>query len=426
PTSVGNDALGRDVAAFMAFLHGRGYADMAGFLRKEVDTKALLTYLNGWSETPAFMANRQAFDFVDNHFYWDHPSFLGQSWGLPSKGWSGGGSATAAGGAGPDAVSMTRLYGKPFTVSEWDYVYPNPYRAEGGLIMGAVSSLQDWDAIWRFAYSHGRDSVIAPRPADYFNMAQDPLRQASERVGLLLFLRGDVSAAPSVQSSNVSAKQLTEPNQPVFLFLRAQDSILRSQMGVRLTDDAPKPKLKEGQITVSSGRDVGTRKQYESSSYDQKINVDKEAGRFVAATDRTISLTLDAGGTWKNDTATFATKEARAAITATSLDDKPVRSSKRLLITHLTDLQNTGATFATSDKLVLEKWGELPYLVRCGSATVTLTRPDAAKLKAWRLDTTGKRVAPLAVKATKTGATLELSTLAPDGSATLYYEVVAP
>lgn len=417
PTSVLNDAMGRDVAAFLAFLHGRGYDDMSGFLRKEIGTKALLTYLNGWSETPAFMANRQAFDFVDNHFYWDHPSFLGASWGLPSKGWSGGGSPTAAGGAGPDAVAMTRLFGKPFTVSEWDYVYPNQYRAEGGLIMGAVSSLQNWDAIWRFAYSHGRDSVIAPRPADYFNMAQDPLRQASERVGLLLFLRGDVKQTSASNMSVANAAELVQPGDKLPTIKRNTDEIMQKQVGVLQIDSkaALKSDAKVTRISTSDG-----------AKSLRQITVDRTAEQFAVNTPRTESVVLPEGGAWKTKVVAFGAKQAQATLSASSLDGKPLVISKRLLLTHLTDLQNSGATFATPDRIVLEKWGDLPYLVRRGSATVTITRPDAAKLKAWRLDTTGKRVAPLAVKATKTGATLELSTLAPDGSATLYYEVVAP
>lgn len=411
PKNMGDDALGRDVAAFFAFLHKRGYDEMTGFLRNEVGTKTLLTYLNGWSETPAFMATRNSFDFVDNHFYWDHPSFLGASWGLPSTGASGNSSAVAAGGAGPDVVAKTRLLGKPFTVSEWDYVFPNRYRAEGGLIMGAVSALQDWDAIWRFAYSHGREAVIAPRPADYFNMAQDPLRQASERTGLLLFLRGDMGVSNATTWSTVGLKELTEPNLPIPTFQRASDHMTTAVYGVTIQENGkykPEKNPRAGDMVT------------------QKVTLDKDTGQFVALTPKTVSLTLDKKGAWKNDTLSFDNAGERSTLTATALDSQPIASSKRLLLTHLTDLQNTNQKFSSSDRRVLEAWGELPYLVRRGAATVTLKRTDGATLKAYRLDTTGKRVAPLAIKATKDSAILELSTLAPDGSATLYYEVVAP
>ncbi|MBC8134660.1 MAG: hypothetical protein H8F28_02080 [Fibrella sp.] len=382
------------------------------------------------------MATRDSFDFVDNHFYWDHPSFLGTSWGLPSTGWSGNSSAVAAGGAGPDAVAMTRLYGKPFTVSEWDYVFPNRFRAEGGLIMGAVSALQDWDAIWRFAYSHGRDSVIAPRPADYFNMAQDPLRQASERTGILLFLRGDVKVAKNTVVAGVDPKELTRTGNvlPKLPNYRSITQITRT--GVLLKSGGDKEFGDTSDTAVNALRTTGRLTGMNKSDGNlQRISDTQQM--FLFGADTLVALltpmtqAIIAQET-ENDSAhstgdfTANIQGTNAAISVSSVDGKPVASSKRLLLIHLTDLQNTNQKFSSSDRRVLEAWGELPYLVRRGSATVTLKRGDAAKLKAYRLDTTGKRVAPLAIKATKDSAVLELSTLAPDGSATLYYEVIAP
>jgi hypothetical protein len=436
PRNMADDALGRDVAAFFAFLHKRGWDEMSGFLRNEIGTKTVLTYLNGWSETPAFMATRDSFDFVDNHFYWDHPSFLGASWGLPSTGASGNSSAVAAGGAGPDAVAMTRLYGKPFTVSEWDYVFPNRYRAEGGMIMGAVSALQDWDAIWRFAYSHGRDSVIAPRPADYFNMAQDPLRQASERTGVLLFLRGDAKTSSNTVTVGIDPKEFTSAgaNLPKFPDYRAITQIAR--VGVSLgsggttefggTAQAALDALRRtGKLTAANSSDGGRQKVSDT----QQLFISGEEKIAAVVTPRThviVGPEMEAGTVRSTGAVTANIQRTNAVISVSSLDSQPVGASKRLLITHLTDLQNTNQRFSSSDRRILEAGGNLPYLVRRGSATLTLKRKDGAQLKAWRLDTTGRRVAAIPVKATKDSAILELSTLAPDGIATLYYEVVAP
>src|SRR5205085_5846041 len=46
PRSVESNARGRDVGVFLATLHGQAYAEMSRFLRDDVGTKALLTYLN--------------------------------------------------------------------------------------------------------------------------------------------------------------------------------------------------------------------------------------------------------------------------------------------------------------------------------------------------------------------------------------------
>jgi hypothetical protein len=107
-----------------------------------------------------------------------------------------------------------------------------------------------------------------------------------------------------------------------------------------------------------------------------------------------------------------------------SLDGKPVSESGRLLVAHVTDIQNTGARYSTSNRRILESWGTLPHLAKRGTANLTLTRKLTGKVEAWRLDTSGKRLTPLAATLTGTELTLPLTTLGPDGKATIYYEVV--
>jgi hypothetical protein len=441
PGSVSNDRRGRDLAAFLATVHRRGYAKMKAFLRDEVKTAALLTDMNGWSETPAYMAARTDLDWVDNHFYWDHPNFLGQSWQLPSEGGSGGRGAVETAGAGPNAMSMTRLFGKPFSVSEYNYSAPNRYRAEGGLIMGAASALQDWDAVWRFAYSHSRDAVTGAQPLDYFNMATDPAGMAGERAALLLFLRGDLKPAPNAVSLVRSEKALLETRDaaPADGF---RELTLVTRVGTRVEKEgagAPPPaRPTETRMTAGASgdalkalRDAGKLPAANKTdltagvrqSETGELFVDGDAGVLRITTPRTAGGVAQASTTLTAGPLTAAVTGTRAAVWASSLDGKPVAESRRLLLVHLTDVQNTGMRYAAPDRRVLEDWGTLPHIVRRGAATVTLVRPDASRLVAWRLDTSGKRVAPVPVRAEDGRAVLDLSTAGPDGKATLYYEV---
>ena len=93
-----------------------------------------------------------------------------------------------------------RLLDKPFTLTEFNYAAPFRYRAEGGLLTGALAALQDWGGLWRFAYSHNRDNLFTPQPLSYFDLAADPLNQAADRAAILLFRRGDVRPAPHAVS----------------------------------------------------------------------------------------------------------------------------------------------------------------------------------------------------------------------------------
>lgn len=440
PARVESNARGRDFAAFLTHLHERSYEEMSRLLRKEIGTKALLTSMNGWSEVPAFMAARTRFDWVDNHFYWDHPHFLQRSWQLPSQGGSGGGSAVEAGGAGPDSVAMTRLYGKPFSVSEYNYSAPNPYRAESGLLMGAASALQDWDAVWRFAYSHSRDSVANPSRLGYFDMATDPVQMASERAALLLYLRRDAAPSKTRAVALTSRDELMRrPEANPIPNLR--DLTLVTQTGVKVQEENAKSTTSPNEIVMESGDAREALKRLRSTpsfrgnrtdlvagiieSETGELFLDADRGRMRIVTPKTVGGIAREGDRIQAGPLVVTVEGARAAVWASSLDSRPVSESRRLLVVHATDVQNTGMRYSSQEMRVLEDWGRLPHLVRAGSAGVTLAHVNAKGLKAWRLDTSGNRIEPIPVAVENGRAALRLSTRDSKGNATLYYEIAA-
>jgi hypothetical protein len=438
PRSVERSAHGRDLALFLTQLHEAAYAEMSRFLKQEIGTKALLTYLNGWSETPAFMEARTHFDWVDNHFYWDHPEFLEKNWQLPTKGWSGGGSALDLAGAGPTNVAMTRLYGKPFSVSEFNYVAPNSYRAEGGLLIGAAAALQDWDALWRFAYSHSREALAEPVPIDYFNVAADPDTLASERAALLLFVRRDAKSAPHRAVAAASREDLVvHPKDSPFPNL--SDLTWVAKVGVSV--EPPSAGATEpGEVRVTAGSSAnalnrlrrlsgfpsGNRTNLNAGIRESETGetyIDADRGEMIVRTPLTAGGIARAGDSIQAGPLTAKISGARAAIWASSLDGEPLEKSRRILIVHATDVQNSGEKFRSQEKIVLEDWGRLPYLARAGRAEVSLVHEKPTRLKAWRLDASGRRISPLPVTAKNVKIILPLSTRDPSGKATLYYEL---
>src|SRR5437868_12362680 len=122
--------------------------------------------------------SRETYDYVDDHFYVDHPHFLEKPWQLPAR--CENTSPVAAGAPGGRGCAFVRLYGKPFTITEYNYAGPGQYRGVGGVLTGALAALQDWSGVWRFGYSHNRANLFAPAPMGNFDMASDPLSQASE------------------------------------------------------------------------------------------------------------------------------------------------------------------------------------------------------------------------------------------------------
>ena len=68
--------------------------------------------------------------------------------------------------------------------------------------------------------------------------------------------------------------------------------------------------------------------------------------------------------------------------------------SSHLLLTHLTDVQNSGIQYADEALTILLDWGRLPHLMRRGAARIELAL-DAKEGSAWRvfrLSPSGKRL----------------------------------
>ena len=88
-----------------------------------------------------------------------------------------------------------RFFDRPFTISEWNYCGPGRFRGLGGIATGAEAALQDWSALWRFAWAHGVSGVTNPEQKGLgpFDVANDPLQRASDLACVFLFLRGDLA-----------------------------------------------------------------------------------------------------------------------------------------------------------------------------------------------------------------------------------------
>jgi hypothetical protein len=98
----------------------------------------------------------------------------------------------------------------------------------------------------------------------------------------------------------------------------------------------------------------------------------------------------------------------------------PIRSSKRLLVAHLTDLQNTGGTYAEPALQVLLAWGKLPHLVHTGTATVRLSLNDASQYKVYSLSTSGRRIGEVPAKAEGGKLVFTCDVKGPEGARMMY------
>ncbi|MHC4201952.1 MAG: PA14 domain-containing protein, partial [Planctomycetota bacterium] len=120
---------GRDLAVFCAETERDMFRRMKRFLREEVGTRALLTNMNGWTNRLPYQAARTEYDFVDDHFYVDHPQFIEKPWQLPSR--CPNTSPVAGGATGGRHCGFRRLLDRPFTITEYNYSGPGRFRGVG-------------------------------------------------------------------------------------------------------------------------------------------------------------------------------------------------------------------------------------------------------------------------------------------------------
>ena len=107
---------------FLADLESSFAERMTRFIRDEIGSKVLLTDMSCWRNPVAYQLVRTRYDYVDDHFYIDHPQFLEKSWNLPSK--CPNANPVRRASMGFEGVAHHRLLDRPFTISEFNYSGP--------------------------------------------------------------------------------------------------------------------------------------------------------------------------------------------------------------------------------------------------------------------------------------------------------------
>lgn len=459
PRDLEETARGRDLAVFLAETERETFARMKRFLRAELGVKALLTDANGWSNPVAFQAARAEFDYVDDHFYVEHPQFLERPWRLPSR--CEGASPVAGGAVGGRHGAFVRVFGKPFTLTEYNYPAPARARGVGGALTGALAALQGWGAVWRFAYSHTHENLFAPARLDYFDLASDPLNQAADRAALFLFLRGDVKPAPHGVALGEDGEGLLRAPGRVGGVAPPWDALawvmrVGTELGGggvrRPAGGAADVVLPLGGVGPGAGAqaevdpygaDAGAkvlealrgRGWLEGNATDLAANrlasetgevvVDGARDVLVLRTARTAGGFAAEGEVIEAGPVAVRVAKTDATVWVSSVDGRAIGESRRLLVMHLTDVADGGMRFGERARQTLLAWGKLPHLVRAGRAVVSIRMKEAAGARVWALSTAGERVGPVAAEV-RDGAlqvTLDVAGAQGASGARMMYEV---
>lgn len=110
---------------------------------------------------PLNFHSHQKMDYVDAHFYVDHPVFPGTAWS--DTDWHIH-NDTVSGREIDQLLSLAafRDHSKPFVVSEFNQPYPNTHGHDILPVTAAFAAQQDWDGLYFFAYGGTEDNHNAP------------------------------------------------------------------------------------------------------------------------------------------------------------------------------------------------------------------------------------------------------------------------
>jgi len=427
--------------------HGAAYRQFLAFLARRLDTrmktfvrslgsKALVTSMNAWNNPMSYQLVREdVYDFVDDHFYIDHPRFSnGRAYPTTCAGLN----PVADGCAGVPGVVSRRLLSKPFTVTEYNYSWPGRFRGTGGLLMGAFASLQNWSALWRFCF--GKDGAIIDDPnvalLRFHDTWADPMMRASEYPFAALFLRGDLKPLAARTPVTLARKDVERLHVEPVASSRFPWSRLAWYSRVGTLVDAPSassdfhPRAYPAAYAADTFGKVRT-ELFSGSSEDEPlpptadgaVRFDEEKGTLAVATEKTCGVFLEHGSL--NAGALTASVDSPATVWAVSRDGKPLVASRRILVGHQTDALQAGTTFMGEDATCLMAHGRAgELLIRNGTATVALTLPTG-DYRVYALSSGGRRLAEIATQRNDAGQLVfEANVVRDPKMATYLYEVV--
>ena len=111
-----------------------------------------------------------------------------------------------------------------------------------------------------------------------------------------------------------------------------------------------------------------------------------------------------------------------ATVWASSLDGLPVEDSSRILLTHLTNVQNSGTAYEDASLRKLVAWGKLPHLMQDGTCRISLALSSSAHVYALAAD--GTRMAEIQSRYADGRLAFTAKTNANPQNAIFLYEIV--
>lgn len=402
----------------------------------------------------AAQASRTQLDWVDMHRYHDYPIGFGAPGSRLRQT-----SSLAEGAQYIQDLSVSRYGDRPFTVTEYGQVFWNRWRRESGIAAPAYARFQGWDMMCRMAsspielsyenLSGKRKDAIYP-----FAVGMDPVDRAGEALAALLFLRGDVKPAharvgielsPAYVEASAGLGEIPEGVKNLSLLmgtgLQWTENAWRWNPDARVSLDETIPAdvatiaaggktfaemlsaLKALQLVPADNRTDPELGVFQSDT--GELVLETLARRFSLITPKTEAVSFDRNPLRLMHLAVEAA-DGPALVAVSSLDNRPLATSRRMLLVLATDALNTGMSFADAARRTLVDIGTLPVLIRTARVTLFLEHQKPGRLELYATALNGDRREAVPLQVVEGGVRFTLDTGGLQGGPTTFFELVEP
>lgn len=377
-----------DIAEFYISLQKNFMENMRSYLRDSLGVTAPITGTN------ALVGIQEGFqhenlDFIDDHSYWDHPTFPGVAWDADN--WKIGNqpmSKDANFGAITNAFSGIQMTDKPFTISEYNHAAPNIYRVEMLPAMVSYGSFHGMDGLMFFEYNNDSDgSLNNDRIGNFFSIHRDnavmslfPSSAFAYRYGLVAEA---VPTTVSYTQNDIYTSHLID------YATSRWDKYVPYNRRLNLTHSI-KTSTYSGTVPFSSAALPVTETDVYHTNTGQTV-LNTKSGVLTTATPKYASISgfLKDNPNTQAGNLTLLNATQFGALTWLSDSEKGLSDADTTFITLASRTQNTGMTWNADNTSINTNWGNAPTAQQAISATLRVNI-NAYSLRLHTLSATGQ------------------------------------
>ena len=358
-------AVETDFIRFLRDTEAAYWKGMCDYLHKELGVKAQVTGTAVGYTTSDIAA--ETVDFVDSHAYWQHPNFPGRPW--DAENWVIRGTPMVNEPAGSTIVGLAghRVFGLPYTVTEYNEPAPHPYAAEAFPLLAAYGSFQGWSGLFEFAYAGGNDWEVDHLDS-FFDMKGDPVKLA------LMPACADLLRNRRVGPAGQAAAGRMDADARLATLLASGPGGFNAYTGGVGPQDWQKER-----VGVEAGRGAPATAAETGGALDWTVSPSGQGCvRYVGAAATGLigfanGQTVGAGGI---EIAPGATSlSGFSVVMLNAVGGRKLGEKGRYLLTAVTRCANPGMVWNAAGTSVGSKWGAGPSL--CEGVPVRLTVPQA-------------------------------------------------